>query len=1085
MKPSRRFPFHFLIGLSLLLLGAACSPEAKKSGYIESGDRFYAAGDLNSAEVEFLNVLQLDPANGHAIAKLGMIYSDQGRLGRAVAYIRRGHELLPEDLDLRIKVAQMHMAGGQLQEARTHANYILERRPGDPDAPLILASTVATPEDMAEIRARLQGLPAPANEGAPALAALAMLELRQGNAAQGEALLQRSLAADPDFSAAHAMQGSLHLSRNDLAAGDQAFKRAADTSPPRSPRRLQYAQLKIRTGDQVAGRAILEEITQATPDYAPAWVALAELSFMENKLPESSDFISRALTRDPDNLEARLLEGRLFLAKGEHTQAVNHFTRLAEVFPRLPVAHFELARAHLATGESNRAITSLNQAVSLAPNHAESVMMLASLNIRQGNHGAAIALLRRLLPERPDLLQAHLVLAEAYRGQGSFEDALSLYGHIGEQFPQFPGTPLGRGQVLLQLGRTAEAAEAFVRAMELNPDNPTPLEQLVDIDLRAGNHQAGRDRVQAAVAANPKLAGPGRLLVAKTYLAERNLEQAEIILKEAIELMPDNPTVYFLLAGVYNETNQVPLALARLADVIERNPRDYAALMLSGVLHSQQKDNAAARDTYEKALAINPGASAALNNLAYLYAESYGELEKAQQLAQRARDLAPTSPNIADTLGWILYAKGDYARALSLLQEAANGLPDSGEVQYHLGMAYYMQGQEESARAALQRALESGEEFVGLDEARNAVAVLETSANGDAASSRAALENMIASRNDDPVALARLAAIHESEGRTDQAINTLTRALEINPRNVNVLISMARLHAANQDTARAMEYARTARQHAPVDPVVAHTLGRLAYRMGDYSWSASLLQESARRQPPTPELLLDLAESVYSVGQVDEAQAALRDALAPSAGSGPNLTVFPREEEARQFLALIALAANPAEAQRQSATLESTLNNDPANVPALMAMGAAYEQRPDATAARQAYEKALARFPDFTPAKRRLAILGASRTDTDQKTFDYAIQARLTYPNDPELAKALGILNYRRNDPTRAVSLLRESASARTNDAELFYFLGRAQLQGNDSSGARQSLERALQLGLPANLATEAREVIEGLDGGK
>jgi Tfp pilus assembly protein PilF len=103
-------------------------------------------------------------------------------------------------------------------------------------------------------------------------------------------------------------------------------------------------------------------------------------------------------------------------------------------------------------------------------------------------------------------------------------------------------------------------------------------------------------------------------------------------------------------------------------------------------------------------LAKNPEFVPALNNLAYIYADKLNNVDKAYELAQKARKLR-SDPSVADTLGWVLYKKGDYQQAQTLLQESAGKLPQNSDVQFHLGMASYMMGQADTARAAFQQAL--------------------------------------------------------------------------------------------------------------------------------------------------------------------------------------------------------------------------------------------------------------------------------------------------------------------------------------------------------------------------------------------
>src|SRR5260370_30385409 len=146
--------------------------------------------------------------------------------------------------------------------------------------------------------------------------------------------------------------------------------------------------------------------------------------------------------------------------------------------------------------------------------------------------------------------------------------------------------------------------------------------------------------------------------------------------------------------------------------VVENNKTVPApALMQLAMLNEQLKNFAAARDAYEKLLTVAPNSPLALNNLAVLYSERFGELDKAYDLAKKANEAAPNEPHLADTLGWILFKKGDYGNALRLLQESAGKLPDQPAIQFHLGMAHYMLGEEEPARVALQKAADTSADF--------------------------------------------------------------------------------------------------------------------------------------------------------------------------------------------------------------------------------------------------------------------------------------------------------------------------------------------------------------------------------------
>ena len=494
--------------------------------------------------------------------------------------------------------------------------------------------------------------------------------------------------------------------------------------------------------------------------------------------------------------------------------------------------------------------------------------------------------------------------------------------------------------------------------------------------------------------------------------------------------------------------------------------------MLIALLYEQQKNYPAARDTYEKILAINPKFTIALNNVACLYSEQFNELDKALAAAQKARELLPQEPHVADSLAWILFKKGQYRWALSMLEESAEKLSDSPEVQYHLGMARYMLGQNEPARIALQRSLDLNKPFPGIADAKKRLALITLDPSTADPAARALVEKVLAEQPGDPIALSRLAALQERDGALDKAIATHLKAVQANPSASAPLLSLARLYALSKDTAKALEMGKAARKIAPDDPSVTRVLGQIAFQAGDFDWSASLLHEAAQKISDDPEVFYDDAEAAYSIGRVADAEAALRNALMLG-----ETKPFARTDQARQFLDLIELARNPT--PTASDRIAQILNCTHDDVPALMAQGALNEQRANAAAALTAYEKALDRFPAFTPAKVRLAILASAKPEFDAKAYAWAQQARTALPNDPEIAKALGILLFRKGgESARAINLLKQSATTRTNDAELLYYLSMAQVQAKDVTSARQTLQKALDAGLSPTLAAEARKAL-------
>ena len=86
-----------------------------------------------------------------------------------------------------------------------------------------------------------------------------------------------------------------------------------------------------------------------------------------------------------------------------------------------------------------------------------------------------------------------------------------------------------------------------------------------------------------------------------------------------------------------------------------------------------------------------------------------------------------------------------------------------------------------------------------------------------------------------------------------------------------------------------------------------------------------------------------------------------------------------------------------------------------------------------------------------------------------------ATKARQAYPDDPELAKTLGILNFRRGLYPQSVELLNQAAGSRRDDAEIQLYLGRSYQQLKKWDQCKSALERSLALNLPPASSEDAR----------
>jgi tetratricopeptide (TPR) repeat protein len=1074
-------------------LFTGCSAKARMVRHQRRADSYFAAGDFSKAEVEYLIALRLDRANAHNISRLGEIYYQQGRFRPAYAYISKAVELAPDDIGMRVKLGTIYLNLHATKEAAEQATVILDKSPTNAEAPDILAESVISRTELEQVQKRLEKLSKQIGETAPLDLASGILDFASGDLKNAETALKRALTLNPKYAPAYYSLGNVYTVQNKMTEADAAFKTAAELSPARSPLRLSYANFKIQTGDLAEGKRLIEEITKQVPDYVPAWLREAEIALTEKRYDDCNALISQALARDTDNYEALLLRGRMYLDEGQGDKAVSEMDRMSAIYDHSAPVMYYLALAHAAMNDSSKATADLNKALFLQPRYPEAILLLAGLNIKKGDTSSAVSSLTELVRQQPNMMDAYLLLANAYSAQQNPEQALAVYSKMATAFPKSPQAPFLAGMLLVQQKHPAEARKAFDNSLELAPKASIVVGQLVELDLSENQFTTALNRIQKDM--DPQ-SSAALLLSAKVYLARANylalkdpvnkgsslpkldvsaarddINQAEAVLLKVVALEPDSAMSSLMLSQLYVATGKDQAALDRLNALVGKTNNVTAAYLQIGMIYDAKKNYPAARDAYEKLLTFNPDFVPALNNLSYLYSERLGDVDKAYTLAEKCRQLAPQDPSIEDTLGWILYKKGDYTHALPLESDSAGKLLNQPEVQLHLGLVEYMLGDEKGARAALQLAANATTDFLGKEEAARHLAILAVDVKTADAKVRADLEKRLQDEPNDPIASTRLAAIYERDGSLDKAAKTYDQALKQNPQNAQMVGHLATLYVTLNDTDKALDTAKQAHKLAPNDAAISCTLGRLVFQTGDYNWAASLLQDAAPKIPNQPDIQYDLAWSYYSVGRLSDAEKTMQNAT-------PGLTAG-RLGDAKQFLAMIAAAKTPSPAA--SAEAAQILGTNANYVPALMASAIQAEKQAKLDDAKNFYEKSLARYPAFTPAARNLVILYAQHPSDDQRAYDLGVKARAAYPDDAELARSLGLLAYRRGDYVRASQLLQESSQKYSQDGEVVYYLGMAHYQLKQKTESKAELQRALGLNLESKLAEDARKTLAEL----
>jgi tetratricopeptide (TPR) repeat protein len=289
--------------------------------------------------------------------------------------------------------------------------------------------------------------------------------------------------------------------------------------------------------------------------------------------------------------------------------------------------------------------------------------------------------------------------------QRKFAEAEAGFRKVTELEPQNSRGTIGLAQSLLAERKSDDAVRVLQEELTKNPSRPELYLALGDAAARGGQYDLALNEYQDLLkhldmrsAADLYLNGPGDnpdpLVQSMNVLAgkrngPRGLE-----------------AVYLRIAETAWHKGDLKAAIAAERTLAEMNPTSSTYLTLGALLEQAgQKQDAEA--AYRAAIRISPDNGPALNNLAYMIAETGGNLDEALQYATRGEKLLPKLSQPLDTVGWVLLKQGNFDAAIGKFSEAL-GL-DGANVSYreHLAKALTQKKNGGPDLEALQSALKS------------------------------------------------------------------------------------------------------------------------------------------------------------------------------------------------------------------------------------------------------------------------------------------------------------------------------------------------------------------------------------------
>ena len=671
------FWLRSFVVLSVVGLAGCGSPEQRAQDYYERGMALIAKHDDLNARVELLNAVKYRADKIEVWRALAGI-DERTKAQSLFTDLRRIVELDPNDLDARLKLVRIMVAGGAADAASKildvakegdrpsadlHAlKAVILAKLSDPagalkearrsmeidannvDAVAYVAAAKASEGDADGALKLLDTLhPEPQEEARITLEKVRIL-LRKGDLQKAEPLLRKLIAQDPNQPAYRNQLIQVLMTQRRFDDAEKELRAKSEANPTDSKARLELVRFLAAVKGAEAARAELDSRIKAGGDIFDYQIALAQLEAAEGKIDDATQLL--------------------------RTVADSATTPARKASAQLNMAEIYLRKGNLAAAEPL-----ISEILAADRRNIGALRLRASIKIDKGEIDSAIADLREALNDQPNSADLLMLLAAAYERGGKPELAERQYADALKSSNRDPAVALRYVAFLQRKGDLSHAEDVLVDVAGRNPGNVQVLSSLAQIRLSRKNW-AGALALADAVGRLGDKTGLADQIRAAAFAGENKIDESVSAMENAHKAAPDSMGPVVALVSGYLKQGQPDKAMALLAEMNSKFPANAQLLVLTGkALAAQNKDDDALK-SFKAAVAEKPKDPVGYDALYEFYVRRKN-LDAAMDLMQVGLRELPGNINFRLALAGLEIQKGDNNTAIAQYEGILKDQPES------------------------------------------------------------------------------------------------------------------------------------------------------------------------------------------------------------------------------------------------------------------------------------------------------------------------------------------------------------------------------------------------------------------------
>lgn len=470
---------------------------------------------------------------------------------------------------------------------------------------------------------------------------LALLYLASGENERAIQQLREAIDTDPDYVPPYKVLGKLYATseREDYRGrAEEILRKCVELDPEDYESNLLLGVYYIDNNNYEEAKKYLRRSIDIKPSDIKSYFYLGEVLSDQGKLNEAEKIYGEILEIDPDNYSTLVTLAVIYENLGNNGKAESYYRKLLKYYPDNPLVYQEYGSFLYRNGRSADAVLQFENAEVLDSSDTGIKLKLGILYLENGEYTEAMNKYNYVLQDEPENDTARYYKGIALSRVGNVREAGIMFGSIGEESDYYTNSIIQLALIREKEGEIGKAAELLESRLEKYPDNQDLVNYLGQIYRKKNNFSRaillyedylekypeseqiiyslavthfynGSENLSISVMKSLLDINPDHAdalnFIGYTYAdMGANLDEAEMMIRKALELSPDSGYIVDSLGWLYYQRGQYDKAMELIERASGMTPDDAVIKEHLGDVYLQKNNKIDALKSYRRALEL-------------------------------------------------------------------------------------------------------------------------------------------------------------------------------------------------------------------------------------------------------------------------------------------------------------------------------------------------------------------------------------------------------------------------------------------------------------------------------------------------